>query len=225
MDRVAKRVQKDARNNIRPGPDYSESMLHYWEHRTVGHCDSVPVDIAITIYEDQIQKEILESLLLSECPDQDIIEAFSVPQKAIEIYRELFFDVKRFRTKLDKISYLENYSDSFGKELKIRAVNLGYEYVLYTYADIVPKTSAQKQLVQRMFMSAAYKAMSMNYNGITSATTKQAIEHGKLMLKAYETLTKINSEDVGDAYDLTRIIPSAPQSDVESATLDSGEII
>lgn len=225
MDRVAKRVQKDARNNIRPSPEYSESMLHYWEHCTVGHCTSTQADIAFTIYEDQTQKEILESLLLSECPDQDIIDAFLVPQNSIEIYKELFFDVKYFRTKLDKISYLENYSDSFGKELKIRAVNLGYEYVLYTYADIVPKTSAQKQLVQRMFMSAAYKAMSMNYNGITSSTTKQAIEHGKLMLKAYETLTKINSEDVSDAYDLTRIIPSAPQQDAASTMIDFGEII
>lgn len=212
MDTVAKRVRRDARKRSAPDPEYTDAMRAYRRWLAKKPDDDV-AGVAFAIHEDATQSEILEALLLSGCPLEDIEEAFGVPVKASRWYRELFFDTKKFRTKLDKISYVENYPDPFGKALKIRALNLGYEYVLYTYANIVPKTENQRRLVRKMFMSAAYKAMNMNYSGLTSTVTKSAVEHAKLMLKAYEALERFSGDDAGDADNLVKIL--AAKTDAE----------
>lgn len=211
MDSVAKRVRKDARRRSVPGSDYSPAMRAYYDWCRRNECDDEAAALAISIYADRTQAEILEALLISDCPARDIEEAFGVPTAAIEIYGELFFNVARLRTKLEKISYVTNYPEPFGKELKLRALNLGYEYVLYTYANIVPRTGKQRQLVKRMFMSAAYKAMSMNYSGLTSTATKAAVEHAKLMLRAFEALDRTADDaDNDSANNLLKILAAPP---------------
>lgn len=213
MDRVAKRVLDDISNAVCNCDDYTEAMRLWREYQEHGGCTDEEADIAFSIAADKTQTEIVQALLLSGCPDNVLEEAFAVPARSVAIYNELFFNTKVFRTSLDKLSYVENYPDSFGRELKIRALNLGYEYVLYTYGNIVPKTEAQRALVQRMFMSSAYKAMSMNYNGITSSVTKQAVEHAKLMLKAFEALERTSAETVHAEYDLSRILMTEEKPD------------
>lgn len=146
--------------------------------------------LALDMRRSSIQRDILEALLLSECP-YDIIESvFGIPQKAVTWYAELFFDVSVFRTRLDKIEYLETYPDAPGRNIRNNAVTLGYDYVLFKYANMVPKTEAQRALVERMFMATAYKAMAMNNFEMTSSVNKQAVEHAKLMLQAHNTLVK-----------------------------------
>lgn len=212
MDSVAIRVRKDARKRSAPGPDYSSAMRALYDWCRRGACEDEAAALAISIHDDRTQAEILEALLLSECPTGDIEQAFGVPAAATDIYKELFFNVGRLRTKLEKISYVTNYPDPFGKELKLRALNLGYEYVLYTYANIVPRTQKQRQLVKRMFMTTAYKAMAMNYSGLTSTATKAAVEHAKLMLKAFEALDRTAGDDAENdsANNLLKIL-AAPQ--------------
>lgn len=206
MDSVAKRVRRDARRRTEPGSDYTDAMRAYMQWCRTKTCADEAGSLAFRIQGDLTQAEILEALLLSDCPPGDIVEAFGVPAKACDWYRELFFDTTKFRTKLDKISYVENYPDPFGKALKVRALNLGYEYVLYTYANIVPKTEGQRRLVRTMFLSAAYKAMAMNYSGLGTSLNKHAVEHAKLMLKAYEALERFSGDDAGDADNLVRIL-------------------
>ena len=179
--------------------------------------------IAFAIHDDSVQKEILEALLLSGCPEDEMKSAFNISPESVAIYKELFFDPAKFRTGLEKISYLENYPDEFGKSLKQRAADLGYSYVLFVYANKVPRTSEQKALVEKMFMSSAYKAMNMNYMSMNAATMNKAIEHGKLMLKAFETLTKLESAGTDDNYQLTEYI-TAKNGDVENTDLD-GELL
>ena len=211
MDSIAKRVESDIRSGVKPADDYTEAMLAYWQYCTSGSATQ-DCKIAFDIRKDETQREILEALILSGCPDDDIQEAFRVPLSSIRTYRELFFDPARFPTRLSVISYLEHYPNEFGRSLKMRAMNIGYEYVLYTYANIMPKTKAQKELVERMFMTSAYKAMNINFCGITSATAKQALEHGKLMLKTYEALQKLGNDDLDASYDLSRILLSKNDS-------------
>ena len=179
--------------------------------------------IAFAIHEDSVQKEILEALLLSGCPEEEMKDAFNISPESVAIYKELFFDPAKFKTGLERISYLENYPDEFGKSLKQRAADLGYAYVLFVYANKVPRTAEQKALVQKMFMSSAYKAMNMNYMSMNAASMNKAIEHGKLMLKAFETLTKLEASGTDDTYQLTEYITAGNNED-KSYDLD-GELV
>ena len=220
MDTVAKRVRQDARRRSAPGPEYTEAMRAYrrWLAKKPNENEDEAA-VAFAIHGDSTQSEILEALLLSGCPPEDIETAFDVPVRASLWYKELFFDTAKFKTKLDKISYVENYPDPFGKALKTRALNLGYEYVLYTYANIVPKTESQRRLVRTMFMTAAYKAMAMNYSGMTSTVTKSAVEHAKLMLKAYEALERFSGDDSGAPDNLVKILAADPASECQACLL------
>jgi len=206
MDSKARQVHEDVKRSKKPDKNYTEAMQQYHEFCRTRSCQSEDARVAFDIYFDELQKEIVESLLFGDAEYDDIESAFGVTRESLDIYEELFFDRSKFRNKLDKLSYLENYPNKFGKELKMRAMNLGPEFVLYTYANIVPKTTDQQKLVQRMFMASAYKAMSMNYNSLDSKITKNAVDHAKLMLKAWEVLQKFNNEDITDDTDLVKVI-------------------
>lgn len=212
-------VVSDLKNKKSPSDEYTPNMLELHKHLKASciceHCLT-----AFRIREDVIQREIVESLLLVNCPPESIEIAFQVPAKAIEVYQELFFDVRVFQSKLDKISYIESYKDAFGKELKLRALSLGHEFVFYTYGGLLPSAGAQRELMQRMFMSSAYKAMSMHFNSATAAASKQATEFAKLMLKTHETLEKFGPADDGTGNELHQIL----LSEVEEIALRHPEI-
>jgi hypothetical protein len=206
LDHVAQKVLYDIRNKVAPS-GYSEAMLAW---RAYNEEDSPAVsgtaDIVFSIHESPRQSEILEALLLSGCPPEIIQEALSVPVAVTEWYAELFFDIAVFRTDLDRLEYLEDYADPWGRDLKLKAVNLGYEFVLFNFANLVPKTASQKKLVERMFMATAYKAMAMNYNGIKSEVNRQAVKHAELMIKAFDLLAKTNADDTNGSYDLVSLL-------------------
>lgn len=172
--------------------------------------------IVFGIRRSELQSEILEALILSKCPADIIEKSFAIPAEAVAWYAELFFDLSTFRTTLDTIEYVETYKTAWARDLKLRAVNLGYEYVLFTYANLVPETEQQKKLVERMFMATAYKAMAINYNGIGSTATSQAIKHAELMLKAHNALVKTNDSDINES----RMLIHALTGDIELPSSD-----
>lgn len=188
MNTVALKIEKDYKANIAP-KDYSKAMLAYYNYLT-GEAYK-----PAKIYKDFFQKEIVEALILSGASTTDIKNAFGVPEETIEEYKELFFDVTKLETHLDKLSYVTNYPDRFGKELKLRAINLGPDFIFFKYANIVPQTPVQRDLIKRMFLSSAYRAMESNYTSMTSEVSKSAIEYAKLMLKAYDSIEKLMKED------------------------------
>ncbi len=204
LDHRAIKVQADYKNDV-PPQDYTSAMLSYRKF-LAGEALSKDEAIAFAIRESKRQSEIVEAILLNSWPSEEIEEAFNVPRKSVEIYSEIFFDISVFMTDLDRLEYLEDYPDPAGRELKLKAVSLGYEFVLFNFANLVPKTAAQKKLVERMFMATAYKAMSMNYNGIKTEISKQAVKHAELMIKAYELLNKINADDGQETYDLVTLL-------------------
>ena len=221
---VAWLVEADVAAGRKPGPAYTPAMRFWY---TVTSEDDPELDrtgrVVLSMRRSETQREILEALILSACPEETIERALAVPKEATAWYRELFFDTTAFLTDLDKIEYLPNYEDDFGRELKNRAVSLGYEFVLFTYANLVPKTEVQKQLVERMFMATAYKAMSMNYSGIRTEITKNAVKHAELMLKAYEALRRYSDDDPSSGHDLTAFLTKA-EAEKNIPTPSLGEI-
>lgn len=221
MDHRAIKVLGEYESGVEP-KDYTSAMLSYRKFLAREQLTKEEL-IAFGIRDSKRQSEIIEALLLSSCPLEEIEEAFNVPRNSVEIYAELFYDTAVFMTDLDRMEYLEDYPDPAGRELKLEAVSLGYEFILFNFANLVPKTVAQKKLVERMFMATAYKAMSMNFNSIKSDVTKQAVRHAELMIKAYELLNKINADDGQDTYDLVTLLV---KEDVASSTMrPSGEEI
>ena len=204
LDHRAQRVLADMAAARAPDDAYTDAMRAYYEHQSGQKSDLC--EIICTIRQSRLQSEILEALLLSNCPEQEIFDALAVPVQASCWYAELFFDTAVFKTGLDRIEYLEEYPDSFGRDVKMKAVSLGYEFVLFTYANLVPKTAAQKKLVERMFMATSYKAMAMNYNGIKSDVSKQAVRHAELMMRAYDLLVKTNADETNSNYDLVTLL-------------------
>lgn len=202
----ALRVQADLRKRKEPATDYTPAMKDYFNFRKVGVLPGTPLRVAMRIFGDPIQKEICEAMLLAEADPTDIEEAFGIPADGMEVYKELFFDTKAFATKLDRISYIENYEDPFGKELKVRAFSLGPEFVYFKYGNLLPRTDKQRELVKRMFMSSAYRAMEANFNPIGSQVSKQALEWSKNMLKAYEALEKLLSQEGASSGDLAHFL-------------------
>ena len=223
LDHRARQVLADREANRAPDDAYTDAMRAYYEYQSGQKSDIC--DIICNIRESRLQSEILEALLLSNCPEEEIFTALLVPVQASSWYAELFFDTAVFKTGLDKIEYLEEYPDSFGRDLKMKAVSLGYEFVLFTYANLVPKTAAQKKLVERMFMATSYKAMAMNYNSIKSDVSKQAVKHAELMMRAYDLLVKTNADETNSSYDLVTLLAADDTAPAAAAKPQAEDIL
>lgn len=188
------------------GSDWTEAMLRYYEYRRLAKCDSPAHLQAFMMYENSFEREVIEALLLAEADPEDVREVFGIPGNVLAIYKELFFDTERFMSRLSKISYVENYPDQFGRELKLRALHLGPDYVLFRLGNYIPKTEAQQNIVKRLFMSAAYRAMEANFNPIASQVTRAAIQHAQVMLKAYDCLKELMKEDPSQTREITQVL-------------------
>jgi len=213
MDSKSKRVISDIQKSKEPSKDYTRAMREYHKYRRGKECSKEDYSIAFDAYNDPLQKEIIEALLFGDADFEDVFSAFGLSTRSLDVYEEMFFDRTKFRNKLDKLSYLDNYPEKFGKEIKMRALNLGPEFIYYTYANIVPKSPKQRALVQRMFMASAYKAMAMNYNSMNSKVTKNAIDHAKLMLKAFDSLQKFSEEELSDEVDILKVLTEDESKD------------
>ncbi|MGN1039036.1 MAG: hypothetical protein ACI4P0_06530, partial [Mailhella sp.] len=121
-------VETDAamRNDAFKG--YTDSMKAYYRFLTKKEtADTAEKILFERLSRDKVQSNLIEALILSGGDNAKIEEVFRIPRKATIWYRELFFDTGAFLTDLDLISYLEECEDD--KELKMRAVDFGFEYI------------------------------------------------------------------------------------------------
>ncbi len=206
MDHRAKRVQSDFKKGEDVGADYSEEMREYYEYLSTQKTSSKTYSHVFKIYNDPIQREIVESLLFADADPIDIHLVFNIDPEVVETYRHLFFDTEEFISRLDKISYVERYDNKFGKELKLRSLNLGPDFIYFLYGNFIPKTKSQKELLKKIFLSSAYRTMNLNYNPLGSKVSTAALEQGKLMLKAYDALEKYAKDDSEDGMDLLKLV-------------------
>lgn len=218
MDSVSKQVEKDYANKKQSGK-YTDAMQSYYNY-----LKGTPYKPA-QIHKDSFQKEIVQALLISGALATDINMAFGISEQVLEDYKELFFDTTKLETHLDKLSYVTNYPDRFGKELKIRALNLGPSFIYFKYANIVPQTPVQRELVKKMFLSSAYRAMEANYTSMTSDISKSAIEYAKIMLKAYDSIEKLMKDDTPVEMSSVKVLLTRDSVLAKMLDIPEGEII
>lgn len=208
------------------GEGFSEVMEEYYSFLTDKDLSTVDPDClyAFQVNQEEVKREIVESLLISDADPDEVEAVFEITPKALSAYKELFFNKDNLVSKLDLVEYIETYPDGIGKGLKLRAYNLGPEFIFYKYANIVPRTETQKILVKKMFMGSAYKAMEANYSTSSAASAKAAVSHAALMLKAYETMQKLMSEDESASTALTEILTIVDDTKA-TKKIPKGEII
>lgn len=94
---------------------------------------NVPEEVlrAYGVYWDEYKREVVEAFLLAEAAPKDLHDIFRIDEDVIEIYQKVYFDTSVFSDRLDAESYARSYgdADSFGRELKISAIEDGLEYL------------------------------------------------------------------------------------------------
>lgn len=215
------RVKDDIANSNGPDEDYTDNMKSYYYYLSKNVCDNQESVVAFKLFEDTTKKEIVEALVLAEADPEDIYAVFGIPQKSYQIYKELFFDMNQFLTKLDVVSYLENYNENkFGKDLKVRAYNLGPHFIYYKYGNVTPSNDQQKALMKKMFLVSAYKGAEAQFNPGTSKVSKAALDWSKNMIKAFEALEKFSDDGSNDSNNLVKVLTSR---DFEKNTIYGNE--
>jgi len=227
MDSKAKKVADFISRDKEPDDSFTENMLQYYEHKRFARCESDPHIHAFSMYEKDLGKEIIEALILAEADPLDVQMIFEIPQEVFAIYKDLFFDMANFRSRLDKILYVETYEGKFGKEIKLRALHLGADFIFFKYGNYIPKTESQRVMVKRMFMAASYRAMEANFNPIDSRITKASTEHAKIMLRAYECIEKLMAEDTGEGENMAKVLTRREMdvARINNLQLGPGDII
>lgn len=199
-------VEQDIVNGKRTNKTYSEAMRLYYAYVKRGTSEEAEADYAFKLQTDPVRREIVEAMLLADAPKEDVSKAFGIPMRVLDLYVDLYFDTSIFVSSLDKISYIADYPDTFGKELKQRSYSLGPQFIYFKYGNIIPETKEQQALVKKMFMSSAYRAMEANFNSINSKVTQRALDWSKNMLKAYEAMEKLMGEDKDTNQELWKIV-------------------
>ena len=204
------------------------AMAEYYKF-LINPCDSSidPEHLYVFyINAEEVKREIMESLLLSAADADEVYEVFGITPTMFSAYKELFFNVDNLVSRLDIVEYLENYPDGLGKALKIRAFNLGPEFVYFKYGNIVPRNETQKDLVKKMFMASAYKAMESNYSSSSTGASKAATTHASLMLKAYEVMRRLMDGEGDDGLEkLTEIVVATENEMASKKKIAKGDIV
>ena len=206
LDSIARQVQEELKTSKKTPKAYTEAMTQYRDFLSTGNCTCKYCQQVFRLASDETMREVVESLLLGNADPTDVQKVFGLDPKVLDIFSELFFDVTKFQSKLDVVSYLENYPEGMGKGLKIRTYNLGPDFIYFKYGNVVPQTDTQKALIKHMFLTSAYKAIEANFNPMGSEVTKQALEWSKHMLKANAALESMVDNDIGHDFSLQKII-------------------
>ena len=218
---VALRVLQDIQEGKAAEADYTAIMDDYYVYLTEDAMaplsqSKVP-DLsryAFELLESQTKRELVEALLMVETDLEEIHKVFSIPNECLEIYRDLFFDTRyAFFSKLDIIEYVNQYPCEYGKDLKLRCYHHGAAYVYYQFANEVPLSEGQRQIIKKLFASGAYKAMEADFNKINSSISKAAMTWSKQTMDAFKTIRDTDGgEDTKsfDSYLLDRTLEEEP---------------
>ena len=219
-------VEKDLAAKKKTCSEYTSEMYQYRAYLTGDKGVEEEVRYAFELFQDPVRRELVESLLFAGASHEDILEGFKVPLRSLKVYESLYFDSENaFLSDLDRISYIENYPDPFGKLLKQRAHSLGASFIFYKYGNIVPNSATQQALVKKMFFSSAYRAMEANFNPMNSAITKNALDWSKQMIKSFEVMEKLMNSDMDKGMELLEILTTRGSKFSDDAETISDEDI
>lgn len=164
------------------------------------------VDYAYSIYVDPYKSEVIEAFLLANGSAEDIKNTLRIPGAVVTAYQHLFFDRAVFRDELDVEAYAQTYpaetkEEKWGRELKISAVSLGLEYLIYRFAHKDPDIDLVGSL--KAIISNAYMlTKATRINPLDSDAARESRQWATMAVKAMETYTRVKplAEKTDDAW-------------------------
>lgn len=168
---------------------------------------------ACKIRKSQLQRNIIETLLLSEdCTIDEVVEITGVSNKVLKDYVSLFFRYKNvFSSRIDILDYIEtgirnHTSDEDDSELmsflyKRWALTLGKEFVIWRF-NLKPVDYTPGLLYQSVFKEAFFyhKERSMGKEDISTADYLRSVKSVLDSIKASLSIKDESKED--DAFDM-----------------------
>lgn len=183
------------------------------------------IKYALNIYGSDYKREVLEAFLLSRASHEEIHEVLKIPAKVIETYGLFFFNVDNFLDELSIEEYAHSHPNPFGRELKISAITLGFDFLRFRF-NRGNSNLDFKQALTKLVETSYVIARAAKLNPIDSQVTKEARQWMAISIKALEAYAKIKPtfDEVDDDFKLIlKNIDSAAKKKAEQRKKEQEE--
>lgn len=156
------------------------------------------------VFQDQTLRVLIEAFLLSTDDDGKIAQALDMPPDEVEVYREVFFDTKVFRTQLERIAFMQEFPEHHPyKKLYSIALRHGFEALRWHYCQ--NRGEISPEFVVKSVMTDAY-FRSLEHRGLisTSKIAREAAKYAKISIDCARTLIA-KSETVDETTESLRL--------------------
>jgi hypothetical protein len=133
------------------------------------------VQYAYDLYRVLDHRAAMDAFSLARADHASIVEALEVPVDVITAYQHLFFDVRVFRNKLERITYAQQYPAEEHRGLMESALEAGVDYLRWAYNAPLP-TLSPRTIVRKAMVDTYFRSMAHRGNHISSDTSKQALK-------------------------------------------------
>ena len=162
--------------------------------KAIGDPVSSPdVTEAYRIYHDDNKRLIINAFLFASCPVEEISEVLKVKKEVLEYYSTLMFDLSRFKTELDKFSFINACAEK-EKEAYQYALKFGKDFIKWKICGLPLKLEDMRDQLIEMFTLSKYKANIAAMSGITQESSKEALKWLTQSVKIAEVISKHDTE-------------------------------
>lgn len=162
------------------------------------------VEYAYDLYLDIQHRPVLDAFVLADADRPIVSKVLNIPLSVLMAYEYLFFDLKAFRNRLEKISYASSYDgDAYAAELLKTGIMVGGDYLLWTYGG--RENLNTRDVVRHTMIDAFFRGMSHKGNSLTSGVSKEAQKWWATAIKNAEILEKLDPQAAKQAYEELRI--------------------
>jgi len=166
---------------------------------------------AVKIHQSDMQRDIIEALLLAEdCDTTEASELSGVGTDVLEMYAKLFFNIQdTFISKIDLLDYIETGVNTYSKNgnddpdlgsflLKRWVISLGKEFVVWRY-KLKPIAYAPASLYSTIMKEAFFyhKEKSMGNEQISLSEYLRSTSTLLSSVKGSTAIKEVSEEDAG----------------------------
>jgi hypothetical protein len=190
------------KKGLRPNTELDAAL---YDLMLTGVCEDDSVKDAYDLYRVAEHRTAMDAFSIAGATPEMVKHALAIDPKVTEAYRELFMDCRRFRNKLERISYAKDYpADAYGKEMVRAAVTAGLDYLLWAYGASDSQIDARSVIRQTM-AEAYYRGMAHRGQSISSPSAKEAHKWWGTAVKNAELLERVDPRAEKQALEEIRI--------------------
>lgn len=148
---------------------------------------------ALQIFLNKNKRVIVNSFLLVDATNEEIVEWLGIENDVIECYTKFFFVKEVITSKLDALAYINSIQDEDEREKYKYATSFGKDFVKWRVCgDAVPLINVKEELRQ-LFTLAKFNAQVASMNPITGEPSKEALKWFNQATKITDILQKLEA--------------------------------